>query len=175
MRVRLLCVGLVWAVAMCVVLMPSCAKAPKDMIGVDTTGNGLVDTYVWDLNRDNIPDRLPPTPDDPNGPLDVVPLSKGIPIAAATDAVAPTILQGVAALTGVGFLSALGLWWKARGPAMGFMNLVMTIQSLRRALKENGPSDALSIVDEALVNGSTPETVALVAKVKLKNGVKSVT
>ena len=86
--------------------------------------------------------------------------------------------RGVGELRNIAALArsaGIGVVWKGAKFGRIGMNLVMTIQAIRRQYKESGNESALQIMDQVFRDLQTKETEAMVSKLKEKQGLESVT
>ncbi len=111
---------------------------------------------------------------------DVVPGSGMYRTAEKVDAIAPAALGVAGAIAGgTGWLAAIlagmGLAWKSVRFGRVFANTVMAFQIGRQRLKDGGHEEALKMLDEALQSGQLQATQEMIAEIKRRMGVKSVT
>ena len=128
--------------------LPGCIHPPAGTVAIDITGDGEPDAVAIDADKDGQPDL------DPNGNPQIVAGSKEAYARAATiDSVAPGILNAAGLLTagtGIGAIfGAVGIWWRGAKVGRLVANLVLSIQSGRKALAVEKP-DALAVLDKAL-------------------------
>lgn len=131
---------------------------PEGMVDVDTDGDGVVDAKAW-----VDPEGKPLV--NPDGSLQIVPLSSGYAVADTVDTVGPMILK-FAAGAGYPIVAAIAALWMKRKWGRVAMDLVMNIQTIRDTFnKDKKFASALSIADNILAHGG-PATKAFVEDAK---------
>jgi len=159
----LVLVVLVLLLALAALWPVGCINPPSHTLYVDQNGDGSIDALAWDRDGDGKPDA------DANGSTLIVPGSSGYHNAEIIDEAAPSALGIIGSLlgaTGAGaVLAGIAAAWRMVRFGRIFMNTVMCVQAARLKLKENGKTEALTILDEAL-SKQLPATIAKVQEVK---------
>lgn len=160
----LLVVSLAAAMILAVALLVGgCINPPEGTLGIDTDGDGIMDTLVVDADKDGKPDL------DPNGnPMPLKDVSKYYKPASIIDRIVPDTLLGLSAWFGIPLLGAVGAAWKGSKWAKMVANLVLAIQAVRN--KTNGGKVSLNQIDAILKKIETQPTADAVAKIKDKLG-----
>lgn len=158
--------------------LSSCATPPAGTVWLDTDNNGVADSLALDADKNGIPDA------DANGQVMLVsgtPSKKTVEAAERADEYGPTVLGtagGIAMPLGGGLVGAIlmGIAAAWRNAKFGriFLNTVTTIQNARRKLMAEGAGAGLQLLDDAL-SQQLPETMKMVADVKAKYAIGSVT
>jgi len=146
-----------------------CTDKQSGVILMDTTGDGQFDSRGLDADGDGNVDL------DADGKQLVMTGLGPYKYSGPVDSVAPLLLQGSGAVTGLSILGIIGLWWKGAKPAKMLANLITAIQMGRQELKDKGPETALAIFDKVLKNTQDPELRAWVIKAKEAMDLVSVT
>ncbi len=143
------------------VVIAGCPRPPAGMV---KHANG----YAWDLDGDGKADL-----DAEGNPL-FVPGSQLAKPAAVADAVLPTALVWIGGAAGIPLLVGIGRAWGKAKFGKVLVNTLMTVQAARKKLSDGKNAEALAIVTAEL-SKQLPETKKMIADLKFKNNIESVT
>lgn len=150
-------------------LLTGCWSTPPNTITIDVDGDGQVDALAQDADGDGIPDL------DSEGVPIILPGSEHYRLTGTVDNAAPSLLTALGAILGVPLVGAIGAFWGRAKPARMISNLISSVQYARQKLQDEGGDGLLDAFDEMLEKAQSPELQEMVAKIKAKQKLPSVT
>lgn len=148
-----------------VMLLPAangCIHPPKGTTWLDVDGQ----TMLVMADEDGNPIRDPAT-----GEYLIVADGKYVKTVDAADSLGSTLLITLGAIAGFPIAVGIGSVWKGARFGRLILNLVLSVQAARQALKDKGMAEALEVVNDSLSEEQIDATRDLVDKLKDKHDI----